>query len=216
VQGELEPVYRAALSLGTANQLTNILRDVGEDIRDRNRIYVPLDTLQQFDINEADVVGGMHSTSNGKMDDRWVLFMQHMVCVALSIVFAPDALQCDSMPASDSQHEPVVLAHSPLLQLHGTDITFALLTHTRMQIDKTRAYYSAAEDGINGLDPKAKWPVWAALIVYRKILDAIERNAYDNITKRAYVSKPRKIALLPFAWACAHWPKQASRISELV
>jgi 15-cis-phytoene synthase len=81
VQGELEPVYRAALSLGVANQLTNILRDVGEDIRDRNRIYVPLDTLQEFGIQEADVLGGMHSTSTGKIDDRWMHFMQYMVRV---------------------------------------------------------------------------------------------------------------------------------------
>lgn len=47
LQGPLEPVYRAALALGTANQLTNILRDVGEDLETRNRIYVPLDELQQ-------------------------------------------------------------------------------------------------------------------------------------------------------------------------
>jgi phytoene/squalene synthetase len=47
LQGPLEPVYRAALALGTANQLTNILRDVGEDLVTRNRIYVPLDELQQ-------------------------------------------------------------------------------------------------------------------------------------------------------------------------
>lgn len=40
-------MYRAALALGTANQLTNILRDVGEDLETRNRIYVPLDELQQ-------------------------------------------------------------------------------------------------------------------------------------------------------------------------
>ena len=33
VQGPLEPVYKAALALGTANQLTNILRDVGERCR---------------------------------------------------------------------------------------------------------------------------------------------------------------------------------------
>lgn len=77
-QGPLEPVYRAALSLGVANQLTNILRDVGEDIRERNRIYVPLDTLQRFGIAEADVVGGMHSTTTGTMDDRWIHFMQYM------------------------------------------------------------------------------------------------------------------------------------------
>lgn len=49
----MEPVYRAALALGTANQLTNILRDVGEDLETRNRIYVPLDELQQVGDREA-------------------------------------------------------------------------------------------------------------------------------------------------------------------
>ena len=36
-QGPLEQVYKAALSLGIANQLTNILRDVGEDSNERDR-----------------------------------------------------------------------------------------------------------------------------------------------------------------------------------
>lgn len=55
VQGPLEQVYKAALALGTANQLTNILRDVGEDASERNRIYVPLDELAQFGISEDEV-----------------------------------------------------------------------------------------------------------------------------------------------------------------
>ena len=54
-QGPLENVYKAALALGTANQLTNILRDVGEDVNERNRIYVPLEELDRFGIREADV-----------------------------------------------------------------------------------------------------------------------------------------------------------------
>lgn len=41
-KGDLSVVYKAALALGTANQLTNILRDVGEDAFERNRIYLPL------------------------------------------------------------------------------------------------------------------------------------------------------------------------------
>jgi len=53
LQGPLEPVYRAALALGTANQLTNILRDVGEDLETRNRIYVPLDELQRVSCSIA-------------------------------------------------------------------------------------------------------------------------------------------------------------------
>lgn len=55
VQGPLERVYRAALALGTANQLTNILRDVGEDASQRNRIYVPLEDLSAFKIREEEV-----------------------------------------------------------------------------------------------------------------------------------------------------------------
>jgi phytoene synthase len=53
-------VYRAALALGTANQLTNILRDVGEDLETRNRIYLPLDELAQYGISEKDLVNGMY------------------------------------------------------------------------------------------------------------------------------------------------------------
>ncbi|WP_432353266.1 phytoene/squalene synthase family protein [Sporosarcina sp. A2] len=37
----------AAISLGVAMQLTNILRDVGEDYRDKGRIYLPSQELQK-------------------------------------------------------------------------------------------------------------------------------------------------------------------------
>lgn len=55
LQGPLRDVYKAALGLGTANQLTNILRDVGEDATERNRIYVPTEELAQFGISESEV-----------------------------------------------------------------------------------------------------------------------------------------------------------------
>lgn len=77
--GPLEDVYRAALSLGTANQLTNILRDVGEDARQRGRIYVPLDDLKRFQIEEKDVLKGMYSSSEEKVDERWAAFMEFQI-----------------------------------------------------------------------------------------------------------------------------------------
>ena len=86
----------------------------------------------------------------------------------------------------------------------------------RMQIGRTRKYYDSAEAGIAGLDPAARWPVWSALIVYRKILDAVAANGYDNISTRAYVPKARKMAMLPFAYACAALPKWSRRISNAV
>ncbi|MCU0896041.1 MAG: presqualene diphosphate synthase HpnD [Burkholderiales bacterium] len=44
-----------AEKLGIAFQLTNIIRDVGEDAR-RNRIYLPLDELARFDVPAADIL----------------------------------------------------------------------------------------------------------------------------------------------------------------
>lgn len=40
-----------AIELGIAMQLTNILRDVGEDV-DRNRIYIPLEEVRRFGCSE--------------------------------------------------------------------------------------------------------------------------------------------------------------------
>ena len=50
-----------AHDLGLAFQLTNIIRDVGEDAR-RGRIYLPLDELERFGVTEADLLDGREST----------------------------------------------------------------------------------------------------------------------------------------------------------
>ncbi|MEY4592915.1 MAG: hypothetical protein RIR18_1810 [Pseudomonadota bacterium] len=49
-----------AHDLGMAFQLTNIIRDVGEDAR-RGRIYIPMDELKQFNVPAADILNGVYS-----------------------------------------------------------------------------------------------------------------------------------------------------------
>ncbi|MDH5578316.1 MAG: presqualene diphosphate synthase HpnD [Betaproteobacteria bacterium] len=49
-----------AQRLGTAFQLTNIIRDVGEDAR-KNRIYLPAADLQRFGVSAADILQARHS-----------------------------------------------------------------------------------------------------------------------------------------------------------
>jgi len=44
-----------ARSLGIAFQLTNIIRDVGEDAR-KNRIYLPMDEMKRFGVSAADIL----------------------------------------------------------------------------------------------------------------------------------------------------------------
>ncbi|MBE9226686.1 phytoene synthase [Phormidium sp. LEGE 05292] len=125
-----------AIALGIANQLTNILRDVGEDAR-RGRIYLPLEELALFNYTEADLF-------NGVVDDRWRELM-------------------------------------------------------RFQIQRARKYFVLAEKGIRALSSDSRWPIWAALMLYQRILNAIERNNYDVFRQRAYVSNSTKLLCLPIA-----------------
>lgn len=55
-----------AHDLGMAFQLTNIIRDVGEDAR-RNRIYIPLDELAKFNITEEDILRSRESEAVKKL-----------------------------------------------------------------------------------------------------------------------------------------------------
>lgn len=60
-----------AIKLGLALQLTNILRDVGEDWR-RGRLYLPLDELEAFNLKESDIAAGV-------VDERWRRFMRFQI-----------------------------------------------------------------------------------------------------------------------------------------
>ncbi|MDO8299489.1 presqualene diphosphate synthase HpnD, partial [Lacisediminimonas sp.] len=57
-----------AEKLGLAFQLTNIIRDVGEDAR-KGRIYLPVNELQQFNVTAADLL-------NARYSDNFVRLMQ--------------------------------------------------------------------------------------------------------------------------------------------
>ncbi len=126
-----------AIALGIANQLTNILRDVGEDIN-RGRIYIPLEDLERFNYTEEDL-------KNKVIDDRWRRLMD-------------------------------------------------------FEIQRARQFYQKAEKGISALSKDARWPVWAALMLYQGILDVIIKNDYDVFNRRAFVPTPRKLLYLPIAW----------------
>jgi phytoene synthase len=63
-----------ASDLGRAMQLTNILRDVKEDL-DRDRVYLPLEELAAFGLSVDDL-------RRGVVDDRWRGFMRCQIARA--------------------------------------------------------------------------------------------------------------------------------------
>ena len=58
-----------ATALGEAFQLSNFLRDVREDVVERGRIYLPLETLRKHDVTEEQVL-------NFEYDDRFRAAME--------------------------------------------------------------------------------------------------------------------------------------------
>lgn len=49
-----------AEKLGLAFQMTNIIRDIGDDAR-RGRIYLPVNDMQKFDVKASDILNGVYS-----------------------------------------------------------------------------------------------------------------------------------------------------------
>ena len=93
VFGATDPASeRYAVTLGHALQLTNILRDVGEDLSNGGRIYLPLADFARFQYSERDLVGRVH-------DGRFMAMMAYQADRASA--FYREAVEV--MPKSDAR-----------------------------------------------------------------------------------------------------------------
>ena len=127
-----------ALSLGVAFQITNILRDVGEDAETRGRVYLPQRDMERFGVTEQQLFDKV-------VDENYIKLM-------------------------------------------------------KFEIARARRYYARALRGVPMLAPESRLPVQLSLDAYGKILEKIEENGYDSLTKRAYVGKWEKLLGIPSSW----------------
>ncbi|MHA4779175.1 phytoene/squalene synthase family protein [Streptomyces sp. MSC1_001] len=122
-----------AAALGVAFQLTNFLRDVGEDL-DRGRVYLPADLLAGHGVDRELLLG---CRATGRQD--------HRVLAALR--------------------------------------EFEALT---------RRVYREAEPGLAMLDPLSRPCIRTAYILYGGILDAVARDGYAVLHRRAVVPRRKR------------------------
>ncbi|MGW6318938.1 phytoene/squalene synthase family protein [Streptomyces sp. NPDC055099] len=122
-----------AAALGVAFQLTNFLRDVGEDL-DRGRIYLPMDLLAAHGVDRALL---RWSRDSGRDDPR---------------------------------------------------ITAALKDAAAL----TRRVYREAAPGLPLLDPVSRPCIRTAFVLYGGILDAIARDGFAVLHRRAVVPRRRR------------------------
>ena len=137
-----DSVFASALALGIANQLTNILRDVGEEY-----VY----TL-------CDLCSCDHS-----MPPYSLLYGCCQPCTCISAVPPLSRFICF---ACSSLRGRVYLPQDELAAfgLSDADIFEGKVTpqwrdFMRFQIDRARRYFKLAEDGVYQLDAQSRWPV---------------------------------------------------------
>jgi phytoene synthase len=132
--GSMAEAAPGAAALGEAFQLTNFLRDVGDDYR-RGRIYLPMGELEPFGVTEELL---QRCLTTGTVDPRLRRALAHLIAM-------------------------------------------------------NRSLYRRADAGIALLDPKARPCIQTASTLYSAILDEIERNGYQVLTRRAVVPRRRRL-----------------------
>jgi phytoene synthase len=143
-RAEAEP---HAAALGVAFQLTNFIRDVGEDL-DRGRVYLPQESLRAAGVTR--------------------------------------------------EHLARRVVDAPVREL------------LRGEIARTRAVYRQAEPGIEMIDPASRDCVRTAFLLYRDILDEIERHDYRVLDRRLSVPNRRRLSVAAPALARA-WRARLGR-----
>lgn len=67
--------------LGVAMQITNILRDVGEDIKNRNRVYLPEQLIKKFNLS-YEIIRELSTSENPEIPQNFKLLWEHLALYA--------------------------------------------------------------------------------------------------------------------------------------
>ena len=135
-----ERTLEYAKNLGIAFQLTNIIRDVGEDAR-KNRVYLPVEDLQRFGVPAADV------------------------------------LQSKETPAFRSLME--------------------------FEAQRALSYYEKALAALPMADRRSQRPGLIMAAIYRTLLNEIQREGFQVLTRRTSLTPLRKFWIAWRTWVAA-------------
>jgi phytoene synthase len=132
--GQTDPATTAyAHTLGQALQLTNIIRDVGEDAL-RERIYLPMDELKRFDVKAHEILKRGYS-------DRFTALMQFQAQRAHGLYDQALAL----LPAADrrSQKPGLMMASIYRTLLREIEAENFQVLHQRIKLTPARKLWLA-------------------------------------------------------------------------
>lgn len=139
-----EATVRYAHKLGLAMQLTNIIRDVGDDAR-RGRIYLPVDELQRFDVKAAEI---LKRESPWGYSERFTALMKHQAARAHATYDEAFAL----LPEADRQPQKpgLMMANIYRTLLREIEAGGFQVLHQRTSLTPIRKLWIAARTHVKG------------------------------------------------------------------
>jgi phytoene synthase len=129
-----------AEKLGLAFQMTNIIRDVGEDAR-KGRIYLPVNEMQQFNVPASDIL-------NAKYSEEFKALMQFQYTRAQALY--DEAMQC--LPAEERRAQRTGLIMAAIYRALLVEIEhdgFQVL-HQRISLTPIRKLWLAWKTFVRG------------------------------------------------------------------
>ena len=130
--------------LGLAMQLTNIIRDVGEDAR-RGRIYLPLDELQRFEVKATEL---LQRSAPWGYSARFMALMRFQAERAHATFDAALA----ELPAADRERQKpgLMMANIYRALLHEIERGGFQVLHQRIALTPLRKLWIAARTHVRG------------------------------------------------------------------
>ena len=128
-----EATTRYAHTLGLAFQMTNIIRDVGEDAM-RGRIYLPVDELQRFDVKAHELLQRQYS-------ERFTALMQFQAARAHALYDEALAL----LPVADRRNQKAGLMMASIYRtlLREIEVSQFRVLHQRIALTPLRKLWLA-------------------------------------------------------------------------
>lgn len=201
-----DPVLAAWARICTSYEIPlcyaeQLLDGVESDLTDRR--YQTFDDLSVYCYSVASTVGlmSMHITGYSSQD---------AIPYAVKLGVALQLTNILRDVAEDWQSGRLYLPLDELAEfgLCEADIAAAVVderwrSFMRFQIARAHQLYEESMPGIAMLHDDGRYAVAAAAMLYRGILDDIEAHDYDVFSRRAFVSRRRKMAILPRAFLYA-------------
>ncbi|MBA3439847.1 MAG: phytoene/squalene synthase family protein [Pyrinomonadaceae bacterium] len=162
--------------------------------------YETWDELRVYCYRVASVVGLMSSEIFGYSKPE-TLHYAEALGLAMQLTNILRDLREDAqmgrvyLPREDMEHFGYTEA-----QLLRGEVNQSFYTLMRFEIERARALYREAEQGIPLLDREVRFTVLLAARLYERILDQIETARFDVFTSRARLSFTGKLCAAPGVW----------------